>query len=135
MADWIAMHMNLMTSAASKGLSVVNFLHIVLGTKIMQSFSRGVRRLSGNRIPMWNPFMSKGDSAIRQNNTMSSSNPSKVVYFPSCINRSMGVSRDHNDELQLSDKMVKLLNKGGYEVIYPDNLNNLCCGHSQAKVI
>ena len=80
--------------------------------------------------------MSKGDSAIRQNNTMSSSNPSKVVYFPSCINRSMGVSRDHNDELQLSDKMVKLLNKGGYEVIYPDNLNNLCCGrHSQAKVI
>jgi D-lactate dehydrogenase len=128
MADWIAMHMNLMTYAVRKGLSVVSFLHIVLGTNFMQSASKGIRRISGNRIPLWNPFMPKGAAAIRQNNTVSSSSPRKVVYFPSCINRSMGVSRNHNDELQLSDKMVKLLNKGGYEVIYPDNLNNLCCG-------
>jgi D-lactate dehydrogenase len=40
----------------------------------------------------------------------------------------MGVSRDHRGELQLSEKMIHLLNKGGYEVIYPENLNNLCCG-------
>jgi D-lactate dehydrogenase len=52
----------------------------------------------------------------------------KVVYFPSCINRSMGVSRDHSKEKQLSEKMINLLHKGGYEVIYPENLNNLCCG-------
>jgi D-lactate dehydrogenase len=50
------------------------------------------------------------------------------VYFPSCINRSMGVSRDHFNEKQLSEKMVQLLHKAGYEVIYPENLNNLCCG-------
>jgi D-lactate dehydrogenase len=54
--------------------------------------------------------------------------PRKVVYFPSCINRSMGVSRDYADEVQLSEKMVTLLHKGGYEVIYPENLDNLCCG-------
>jgi D-lactate dehydrogenase len=40
----------------------------------------------------------------------------------------MGVSRDHFEEMQLSEKMVQLLYKGGYEVIYPENLNNLCCG-------
>jgi D-lactate dehydrogenase len=128
MAEWIAMHMGFVTSAARQGLSLVNFLHIVLGTRIMQSVSGGIRRLSGNRIPLWNPFMPKGASAIRQNSTVISSHSRKVVYFPSCINRSMGVSHDHNNELQLTDKMVGLLNKGGYEVIYPDNLNNLCCG-------
>jgi len=51
-----------------------------------------------------------------------------VVYFPSCINRVMGVSKEHRNEKQLSEKMVELLNKGGFEVIYPENLNSLCCG-------
>ena len=40
----------------------------------------------------------------------------------------MGVSRDQKENMQLSEKMVSLLNKGGYEVIYPENLNDLCCG-------
>jgi D-lactate dehydrogenase len=40
----------------------------------------------------------------------------------------MGVSEDHREELQLSEKMITLIRKGGYDVIYPENLNNLCCG-------
>jgi D-lactate dehydrogenase len=40
----------------------------------------------------------------------------------------MGVSRDHKEEKQLSEKMVQLLNKAGFEPVYPDNMNNLCCG-------
>ena len=52
----------------------------------------------------------------------------KVVYFPSCINRAMGVSKENHKNKQLSEVMVKLLNKGGFEVVYPENLNSLCCG-------
>ena len=40
----------------------------------------------------------------------------------------MGVSADHKEEKQLSEKILSLLNKAGYGVIYPENLNNLCCG-------
>jgi D-lactate dehydrogenase len=40
----------------------------------------------------------------------------------------MGLSRDQNEKMQLSEKMVGLLNKGGFQVIYPDNMNDLCCG-------
>jgi D-lactate dehydrogenase len=40
----------------------------------------------------------------------------------------MGVSRDHCEEKQLSESLKNLINKGGYEVIYPENMNNLCCG-------
>ena len=127
-AIWIAGHMNLITSAARIGLSIVNFFHIIFGTNIMRVISEGIRRISGNRIPAWNPFMPKGAQVIRQKNEVSSSNLRKVVYFPSCINRSMGISRDYHQEMQLSAKIVELLNKGGYEVIYPENLNNLCCG-------
>ena len=59
---------------------------------------------------------------------MSDTNKNKVVYFPSCINRAMGVSRDHHQEKQLSEKLVQLIKKGGFEVIYPENMDNLCCG-------
>lgn len=127
-AIWIANHMSLITSAARIALSIVSFFHMALGTNVMQGISVNLRRVSGNRIPLWNPFMPKGARVIKPNNELSSANLRKVVYFPSCINRSMGVSRDHFEEIQLSEKMVQLLHKGGYEVIYPENLNNLCCG-------
>jgi D-lactate dehydrogenase len=128
MAIQVAGHMNLLTAAVRIGLSIVYFFHTLLGSNLMQSISAGLRRISGNRIPAWNRFMPKGAQVIKQKNVASLSGVRKVVYFPSCINRSMGVSGDHNKEMQLSVKIVQLLNKGGYEVIYPENLNNLCCG-------
>jgi D-lactate dehydrogenase len=120
--------MGLVTTMARMVLSMVNFFHMLLGTKVMQGISGGLRKISGKRIPYWNPFMPDGAKRIKVNDKKKSDNPQKVVYFPSCINRSMGVSRDHCEEMQLSLKMIHLLHKGGYEVIYPENMNDLCCG-------
>jgi len=54
--------------------------------------------------------------------------PDTVVYFPSCINQSMGVAKGAPDNTPLTEKMVGLLRKAGYRVIYPDNMDSLCCG-------
>lgn len=125
-AVWIADRMEGTTAAVRKALSVVGFFHSVLGTPIMKGISGGMRTISGNRIPLWNPFMPRGAKKIQPYKTLKSEK--KVVYFPSCINRAMGVSKEHRHEKQLSEKMISLLNKGGFEVIYPENLNKLCCG-------
>jgi D-lactate dehydrogenase len=125
---WIADHMKLVTAFARKALSVVGFFHLILGTTVMNFISGGLRSLSGKRIPFWNPFMPKGARAIRVNRDESYSSNRKVVYFPSCINRSMGISADHSMEIQLSEKIVQLLKKSGFEPVYPENMNNLCCG-------
>mgnify|MGYP000847455263 CR=1 FL=1 len=126
-ANSIAAHIDRTTAIARGMLSTVGFFHSVLGTSVMKGISGGMRALSGNRIPQWNPYMPLGARKIREseNQTISAT---KVVYFPSCINRAMGVSKENRREKQLSEKMVELLNKGGFEVIYPENLNNLCCG-------
>jgi D-lactate dehydrogenase len=128
MAMWIANRMGLITAGARVALNIVNLFHILLGTALMRSISTGLHKISGNNIPLWNRYMPAGAKIINVNNRQKSESPNKVVYFPSCINRSMGVSKDHKEEMQLSEKMVKLINKGGYEVIYPENMNNLCCG-------
>lgn len=125
-ALWMASHMGGVTRTVGKALSVVGFFHSMLGTSVMKSISTGLRTLSGNRIPKWNPYMPLGAKPIDPNQTFHS--PLKVVYFPSCINRAMGVSKEHRNENQLSEKMLELLNKGGFEVIYPESLNSLCCG-------
>jgi len=127
-ALWIGRHMNLITSAVRMVLSIVSLFHTFLGTSIMRLISGGLRKISGNRIPMWNSFIPGGSKTIKYKNDEVSANIKKVVYFPSCINRTMGVSKDYDDEIQLTEKMVQLLNKGGYSVIYPENLDNLCCG-------
>ncbi len=125
---WIANHMSFITSAARRSLNAVSFFHLVLGTSAMRVISESLRKVSGNRIPLWNPFMPKGAVAINSVNNVVSPECRKVVYFPSCINRSMGVSPDHREEKQLSEKMIELLRKAGYVPIYPENLNDLCCG-------
>jgi D-lactate dehydrogenase len=125
-AMWMANHMSLVTSAARRSLTTISFIHALIGTPAMLAISKTLRKLSGNNIPLWNPFMPKGAKTIDTGKISGASR--KVVYFPSCINRSMGVSRDHKEEKQLSVRMLSLLNKAGYETIYPENLNNLCCG-------
>jgi len=127
-AVWIADRMGGVTSVARTALSVVGFFHSILGTSVMKGISVGLRTLSGNRIPLWNPYMPLGAKTIDGNKYKKSDHLRKVVYFPSCINRAMGVSKEHRTEKQLSEKMIQLLNKGGFEVIYPENVNALCCG-------
>ena len=52
----------------------------------------------------------------------------KVVYFPSCINQTMGLPKHSPVEQPLVNKMISLLQKGGYEVIFPKEMDKLCCG-------
>jgi D-lactate dehydrogenase len=125
-AVWLADRMAGTTSIVRSALSAVGFFHSILGTSAMKIISGGMRAISGNRIPLWNEFMPRGAKKISTKNGLKSDN--KVVYFPSCINRAMGVSKEHRNEKQLSEKMLELLNKGGFEVIYPENMNTLCCG-------
>jgi len=53
----------------------------------------------------------------------------KVVYFPSCINRSMGKNRFQNSEdLQLTELTHQLLVRAGFTIIYPESMDSHCCG-------
>jgi len=127
-AMWIADHMGFITSAARAALSFVSFFQRVLGSALMGAVASGLRVISFNRIPAWNRYMPKGSSKINTDCGKFVEAKRKVVYFPSCINRSMGTSNEYREEKQLSEKLVQLLHKGGYEVVFPWNIDNLCCG-------
>jgi len=76
---------------------------------------------------LWNKWMPGAAKPIHSFPKIHESKSKSVVYFPSCINRSMGPS-GYRKEQQLTNVMLRILQKGGFSVIYPENLNSLCCG-------
>ncbi len=127
-ALWMADRMGGVTATLGIALTAVGLVHALLGTRVMTGLASAARTLSGQRLPLWNPHMPWGAKAIDVTQAKRIDSDRKVVYFPSCINRSMGVSRAHRREKQLSETLVGLLNRAGFEAVYPDNLNALCCG-------
>lgn len=126
-ALWIASHLSLVSLVMRSALKTVGTFQWLLGNGIMSRIARGIRWLSADKIPQWNKYMPGGAGALPSlANQLQSQR--KVVYFPSCINRTMGVSTEDHSQEQLSDKVVKLLQKGGFEVIYPEYVDTLCCG-------
>jgi len=127
-AAYIGDHMAGITSAGRAGLNFVNFFHVILGDTLMGGIAGGMRTISGNLIPKWNRAMPKGAKKIK-NSVANEGQTDKVVYFPSCINRTMGKSKGYKkDEVELTRKTEELLIRAGYTIVYPEGLNDLCCG-------
>jgi D-lactate dehydrogenase len=131
----LAKNMNYVTAVMRTGLGMVYRLRLLFGKKIFGSFARGVRKVSFGLIPLWNEHFPDKASRIKQpllNKTSDLSSTSeekqKVVYFPSCITRSMGVSKEYSRELELTKLTEKLLSRAGFEIVYPENMDSLCCG-------
>jgi D-lactate dehydrogenase len=124
---WTAHNFGKITPAISGSLKFVHFMHSVMGTTIFGGIARGARFLSGNKIPLWTPAMPKGINRPRPSK-INHSNPLKVVYFPSCLNQTMGPAKKDPYQIPLHKVVEALLKKAGYEVIYPNNMKQLCCG-------
>jgi D-lactate dehydrogenase len=126
-ATVLSNNMGTVTHGMRFGLNLVGCAHSVLGTSIMAAISRGLRRMSGGRIPLWNPSMPRGADPVPARTPVRKDAPA-VVYFPSCINRVMGPAKGEADERSLTTVVVELLHRAGYDVMYPENMDGLCCG-------
>lgn len=127
-AEDLASHFAGITSGIRAGLNIVGVFHSILSDTVMGGIASGMRTVSGNRIPQWNASMPRGGHKIK-NRIVNEGQENKVVYFPSCINRTMGKSKKYNKvDLELTAKTEELLKRAGYTIIYPENINALCCG-------
>ena len=141
-----ANHLGAIESTLGVGLRLVSAAHWLLGDKLMSSIARGLHYGTGQLIPLWTPAMPRatrrpklksttksntvheGEKDIQNSSLLTPHSSLKVVYFPSCINQTMGVAKHDPDQTPLMQKTVQLLEKAGFEVIFPENMNNLCCG-------
>ena len=104
-------------------LSAANMAHTVMGSAALGAVTRTLHKTTG--IPLWTPSMPKSNKVKP---LVQKSSALKAVYFPSCINQTMGAAKGDPDQTPLPDKMMGLLHKAGYEVVFPENMEQLCCG-------
>ncbi len=126
-ADFISGNFALTTNVIKSGLNIANFVSRAIGKENLKSATASLRKFTNQKTPLYLTSLPKANNHSFPILT-SKTSKNKVVYFPSCINRTLGQNNSGENKEPLSVVFIRLLNKAGYEVIYPDNLNNLCCG-------
>ncbi|MCU7649057.1 FAD-binding and (Fe-S)-binding domain-containing protein [Pseudomonas piscis] len=131
-ADWLSTHFASTLQGARFTLHVANGARLLLGAPRLGRLSAGLTRLSKGRVPQWTNAMPQPEKAIRFSPAAQDSRP-KVVYLAACVSRVMGPAAGDKEQGSLYEKTRGLLEKAGYQVVLPDNLDNLCCGQPFAS--
>ena len=105
-------------------LDVARLGHNVLGTTAMRGMTGAMHKAG---LPLWTSAM-PGKAKQPRAGRAGEESDHKVVYFPSCINQTMGLSKGAPVKNTLVNEMVRLCRKAGYQVIFPEGLEKMCCG-------
>ena len=129
-AVWLAGHMAGLTAGLRGGLKCLYGLRMVFGKKVFGAMARGLRWLSGGAIPLWNEYMPTGAKKfkVKEMPDQVRHDVREVVYFPSCITRSMGTTKAYSKEKEVTQVTAALLEAAGFRIIYPEKMDALCCG-------
>ena len=127
-AKSLAAGMGGVTKGMRIGLNTLYYLRLITGKKLFGAVATGMHKVTGGVVPLWNEYFPKGAQTIKPKQIQSSEEKQKVVYFPSCITRSMGVSKEYSEALEITKITEILIKRAGMELIYPDGKDSLCCG-------
>ena len=119
-----ARHFGAVKGGLKSLLCVANAAGAVLGDGGVSTTGRLLHKAG---LPLWSPSLPKPRKAKPLSANGNSIATKRVVYFPSCLNQTMGRSK-HGPEVDLVDKVVAFLAKAGWQVIFPESMNQMCCG-------
>jgi len=122
---WAAENMPAVESGLRATLAAAHAAHVVIGYNGVCNVGKALHKLG---LPLWTPALPKPFYPGHLTKNKPETQTRKLVYFPSCINRTMGPGEEEAKVEPLADVFVRLCHKAGYEVIFPDKMADLCCG-------
>ena len=128
---WAGKNLGTIGTALTGILGVAHVAKTVMGDKLTTLTGKAMHTMSGGLIPLWTPSLPKPvtkkdiKTAIEYGavNGLKGLRDKRVVYFPSCLNQRLSTP-----DKPLVNDVTELLNKAGFEVIFPAGMENLCCG-------
>ncbi|MCW8886905.1 MAG: FAD-binding oxidoreductase [Motiliproteus sp.] len=126
-AQWLADHYDDITKVSRTAFKAVDMVHGAVGSKVMSAVTGTARKLSGGLVQQWTPSMPTAAPKIEPKPILDADAP-RVVYIPSCASRTMGPQRDSVETQSLSEVTETVLRKAGFEIVYPEGMDALCCG-------
>ncbi|MFJ7886097.1 FAD-binding and (Fe-S)-binding domain-containing protein [Pseudomonas sp. NPDC096917] len=131
-ADWLSNHFATTLQGVRFTLHVANGARMLLGAPRLGKISAALTKASKGRVPQWTNAMPQPERAIRFSPPVKDARP-RVVYLAACVSRVMGPAAGDSEQTSLLDKTRGLLEKAGYQVVFPDNMDSLCCGQPFAS--
>lgn len=132
-ANVLAEHFSSALRMARFTLYVVNTAHRMLGTPLFVRSTAALTKVSQGKLPQWTPAIPQPVQRLQLPKPYLQNERPRVVYLAACVSRVMGPAAKDPERQSLFEKTCALLEKGGYEVIFPDALNSLCCGQPFAS--
>jgi len=127
---FIGQHIQFFTALGRSALCTGNLVKGMADDETLIQVSNKLRDLTNKNFPKW--FSHMPTSAKRKTPPPYvrhlTKNHDQVVYFPSCINRTLGVDSKTPEDKGLNHVIHELCEKAGIKVIYPEHLERLCCG-------
>ena len=118
-----AKHFSSTLSLAKGGLRIANFSSNMLGKNTLSNLSNKIKFLPyiPRSLPRANAYRLESKDSNAQSQVA-------VIYFSTCINRTFAPQSSLKDTRALQEVFESLCEKANVSVVYPQNLNNLCCG-------
>ncbi len=114
-------HFSAFISLNRKFLGLGNFVAKIIGRNQTYTISKNLKKVIPI-LPVYLPTTPKAQRAKFISDTLSEK--PQIMYFPTCNNRIFG----DNSATSTDNALQKLIKKLGYDITYPENLENLCCG-------
>ena len=121
----VAKHFSGVKSVLRLALTGAGMAHSVIGDSGVRTVGNMIHAFG---LPLWTPSLPKSYKKKTKSAPIPDDQSPAVVYFPSCINQTMGIEKKSPYPTPLADKMEGLLHKAGYRVIYPKGMEKMCCG-------
>ncbi|NMY49818.1 FAD-binding and (Fe-S)-binding domain-containing protein [Pseudomonas sp. WS 5011] len=131
-ADWLANNFHRVMQGARLMLHVANGARMLMGAPLLSRTSAALSKASQGRVPQWTPAMPQPLQRLRLPTANDDTRP-RVVYLAACVSRAMGPAASDSEQMPLLDKTRALLEKGGFQVVFPAELDSLCCGQPFAS--
>lgn len=127
-ASGIAGNMGTVTGMLRPLLKLPHVLSKLVGYNAFERFASFLFRASAHKFPLWTRHTPSGASKFKELTGVE--NGMEMVYFPSCITRTMGASADYEDVdfVSVTEQIIALLTRADFTIRYPENLSKLCCG-------
>jgi len=128
MADMAVRNYGLMMKGARLALGVSKFFERLFGKKAIVLASKIGNKLTFGRTPALALQIPLPAAAPPLPKPPQKKHGRTVVYFPSCLTRSMGSLPGERSSQGLAETILYILDRARWDVVYPRNLDALCCG-------
>jgi len=122
---WTSRNYGTMLALSGPGLAAVGAARAVIGDKSFDGLAKAARKATGGLVPKVTHNVPTKLSFKPKDSVVAGK---KLVFLPSCATRSMGPAAGDPVRDSVPEVFQKLMEKVGFQVIYPKNIGGLCCG-------